>query len=67
MHPARMNIGIPNFFIKFLTDSNDIVLDPFAGSNTTGSSAEALGRSWLAFEPVADYVAGSRGRFSGLD
>ncbi|HRN68068.1 MAG TPA: site-specific DNA-methyltransferase [Promineifilum sp.] len=67
VHPARMNIGIPNFFIKFLTDSNDIVLDPFAGSNTTGSSAEALGRSWLAFEPVADYVAGSRGRFSGLD
>ena len=31
------------FFVKFLTDPGDVVFDPFAGSNTTGSVAERLG------------------------
>lgn len=63
-HPARMPIQIANFFIKLLTDENDIVLDPFGGSNTTGSSAEGLSRRWLSIEPTMDYIAGSLGRFS---
>jgi hypothetical protein len=28
---------LPRFFIRFLTDPGDLVLDPFAGSNTTGA------------------------------
>lgn len=64
LHPARMHIGVPSFFIKFLTDADDIVIDPFAGSNTTGAAAETLSRRWLAFEPVPEYVQGSRGRFT---
>ncbi|WP_134946848.1 DNA methyltransferase [Salmonella enterica] len=39
-HPARMNKGIVNFFIDFLTDENDLIFDPFGGSNTTGFCAE---------------------------
>jgi site-specific DNA-methyltransferase (cytosine-N4-specific) len=39
------------------------VLDPFAGSNTTGATAETLGRCWLSIEPEPDYIAGSVGRF----
>ena len=42
VHPARMSPVIPEFFIKFLTNEKDIVLDPFAGSNTTGNVAEIL-------------------------
>lgn len=67
LHPARMNVRVPTFFIEFLTDIDDIVLDPFAGSNITGATAESLNRRWLAFEPVDDYVLGSRGRFAGLE
>lgn len=63
LHPARMPSGLAEFFIKFLTDPGDLVLDPFAGSNTTGAAAEELGRRWVAVEPSAEYVAGSRGRF----
>jgi len=63
-HPARMPIELAEFFIKFLTKPGDLVLDPFAGSNSTGAAAERLGRRWLAIEPERDYVAGSRGRFS---
>ena len=63
IHPARMPKEVASFFIKFLTDEGDIVFDPFAGSNTTGSVAESLGRKWRAVEPNASYIQGSIGRF----
>lgn len=63
-HPARMPIALPEFFIRFLTEPRNLVLDPFAGSNTTGAAAEELKRRWVAIEPNSDYLAGSRGRFS---
>jgi site-specific DNA-methyltransferase (cytosine-N4-specific) len=66
IHPARMPAGLAEFFIKMLTNKDDLVLDPFAGSNTTGAVAESLERRWLAVEPILDYVDGSRGRFSGV-
>ncbi len=62
-HPARFPTKFAEFFIKFLTDENDIVLDPFAGSNTTGYVAETLNRRWLAFELNKCYLEGSRFRF----
>lgn len=63
LHPARMPIGLAQFFIKFLTEPGDLVLDPFGGSNTTGEAAESLKRSWVSIEPVEDYIVGSYGRF----
>lgn len=65
-HPARFPAALPEFFIKFLTDPGDLVVDPFAGSNTTGAVAEGQGRRWLAFELEPRYVENSRLRF-GLD
>lgn len=63
LHPARMPMGLASFFIRFLTKPRNLVLDPFAGSNTTGASAEKLKRRWIAIEPNYDYITGSRGRF----
>ncbi len=62
-HPARFPEGLPDFFIRFLTDPDDLVLDPFSGSNTTGSVAEKLGRRWLAFDTMEEYVISSSLRF----
>jgi site-specific DNA-methyltransferase (cytosine-N4-specific) len=62
-HPARFPAKLPEFFIRMLTDPDDVVLDIFAGSNTTGQVAEAEGRKWLAFEERPDYVASSAFRF----
>lgn len=62
-HPARMPPRLAEFFIKFMTEPDDVVLDPFAGSNTTGAAAEELGRRWIAVEPEIDYISGSKGRF----
>lgn len=62
-HPARMQSSLSAFFIQFLTEPNDLVFDPFAGSNTTGAVAENLGRKWIGVEADRTYVDGSRGRF----
>lgn len=63
LHPARMPVGLPNFFINFLTDENDIVLDPFGGSNTTGFSAALNNRRWIAIDAQDKYVEQSMVRF----
>ena len=63
LHPARFPAALPEFFIKFLTDKNDLVLDPFAGSNTTGAVAERLNRRWIAIESVESYLVASKFRF----
>jgi len=60
-----MPSGLAEFFIKFLTKPDMLVLDPFGGSNTTGAAAEKLDRRWVVIEPNDDYIKGSRGRFSG--
>jgi len=66
LQPARMPKMLPEFFIRFLTQEGDLVLDPFAGSNTTGAVAESLDRRWISIEPNQDYVRGSIGRFPQL-
>jgi DNA modification methylase len=63
-HPARFPEKLPSFFINFLTEPGDLVLDFFAGSNTTGAAAEALGRRWVAMDASAEYLATSVFRFA---
>jgi site-specific DNA-methyltransferase (cytosine-N4-specific) len=63
LHPARMPPELAKFFIRFLTEADDIVLDPFGGSNTTGAAAEELERFWISVEASEEYIKGSRGRF----
>lgn len=62
-HPARFPEKLPEFFIRFLTQPGDLVVDIFAGSNTTGAVAERERRRWLAFEMSQTYLAASVFRF----
>ena len=62
-HPARFPSALPEFFIKMLTDEDDLVLDIFAGSNTTGWTAQTLNRNWFSFELEHQYLAASAFRF----
>lgn len=66
IHPARFPATLPDFFVKFLTDEGDLVVEPFAGSNTTGMVAENLRRRWLAGETVEEYLQTSKFRFDAL-
>lgn len=62
-HPARFPQALPEFIIGLCTEPGDLVLDPFAGSNTTGRVAETLERRWLAFELDQSYIQASKFRF----
>lgn len=63
-HPARYPAKLVEFFVDFLLDEPDrLIVDPFGGSNVTGSVAEAKGHRWLAFERDPDYMRGSMLRF----
>ena len=67
IHPARMPRSLVEFFLKFLTDEEDLVMDPFGGSNTTGATAENMGRRWASIEAEWEYAVHSIGRFNPED
>jgi site-specific DNA-methyltransferase (cytosine-N4-specific) len=62
-HPARFPDELPEFFIRMLTDKNDLVLDPFAGSCVTGEVCERLDRRWICIDIVEEYLQGAKARF----
>lgn len=62
-HPARFPAKLPEFFIRYLTQPGDLVVDIFGGSNTTGQVAEAEGRRWISCELSAEYAAAGAFRF----
>jgi DNA modification methylase len=63
VHPARYPSDLPEYFIRMLTDADDLVLDPFAGSCITGEVAERLERRWQCVELSEEYLKGALGRF----
>jgi len=62
-HPARFPAELPEYFIRMLTDQEDMVFDPFAGSCVTGEVAERLKRRWICCDLVEDYLKGALARF----
>ena len=54
---------LAKFFILFLTQEKDIVLDPFAGSNITGYMAEMINRRWVSIELDKKYACSAIARF----
>jgi DNA modification methylase len=56
-HPAVYPQGLPEFFIKLFTKEGDWVLDPFAGSGSTGLAAEALGRNVTLIDNKEEYTS----------
>ena len=62
-HPARFPAELPEYFIRMLTDPDDLVVDPFAGSCVTGEVCERTGRRWVCVELVEEYCEASLGRF----
>jgi DNA modification methylase len=65
-HPAPFSIDLPIWFIKALTDENDIVLDPFMGSGTTAEACIKLKRNFIGFELNDFYIKESIKRTDNL-
>lgn len=66
-HPARFPRDLPEFFIEFLTEPGDVVLDIFGGSNMTGRVAQDLDRKWITFEYQKKYLDTSKFRFIPME
>lgn len=62
-HPARYPSKLPEYFIRMLTERDDLVIDPFAGSCVTGEVCERTGRRWVCIELLQDYCQAALGRF----
>jgi site-specific DNA-methyltransferase (adenine-specific) len=54
-HPCQLPVGLLDRLILMVTDENDIVLDPFAGTGTTAIAAKRLGRQYIGFELDSQY------------
>ena len=49
-HPAEKDVGIAEQLVKWCSDENSIVLDPFLGSGTTAVAAIKTNRHYIGFE-----------------
>jgi len=56
-HPATFPTLLVEEFLRLLTNPDDIVLDPFMGSGTTGVAAIQTRRHYLGFDINPDYCA----------
>ncbi len=55
-HPAPFNVELPLWFIRWLTEKNDVVLDPFMGGGTTAEACILTGRKYIGFELNRTYA-----------
>lgn len=55
-HPAPYHPQLPEFFIKWLTDEGDVILDPFMGGGTTAISSLKHNRKFIGFDINPEYI-----------
>jgi DNA modification methylase len=55
-HPTVKPIALMEYLIKLVTREGQTVLDPFAGSGTTGIACKNLNREAILIEREAEYV-----------
>jgi site-specific DNA-methyltransferase (adenine-specific) len=65
-HPAPFPVELPRRLIDLYTFENDLVLDPFMGSGSTGVAARELGRDYVGYEINADYAAAATERIGKI-
>ncbi len=66
-HPTQKPLGVLSRIIMASTKPGAWILDPFAGSSTTGIAANLLGRQYLGIEREEDFVAMSKARREELE
>lgn len=65
-HPTQKPLALLNRLIRCSTKEGDMILDPFNGSGTTGIAAHMLGRSYIGFDNVIEYLEITKERFLSL-
>ena len=65
-HPTQKPVAMFEYFIATYTDKNDIVLDPFMGSGTTGMACKKLDREFIGIEMMPEYMEIAKCRIDGV-
>jgi len=55
-HPAVFPLELAEKVIQYYSFKNDVILDPFAGTGTTGKAAVKNGRRFVLFEQEEEYM-----------
>ena len=66
-HPTQKPLDLLNRVVLASTNVGDVVLDPFAGSSTTGIAATMSGRKFIGIDLNKDYLDLSKKRFNDLN
>lgn len=66
-HPTQKPLALLARIILASTNTNDWILDPFAGSSTTGIAASLCGRRFLGIEKEIDFAILSKARREEID
>ena len=66
-HPTQKPLALLTRIILASTDRGGWILDPFAGSSTTGIAANLIGRRYLGIERESDFADMSRKRRIEID
>lgn len=62
-HPTQKPLEILDKIILASTKENDLILDPFCGSSTTGISANKLNRAYIGIDNSEEYLELSKRRY----
>jgi len=65
-HPAPFHPQLPEWFINWLTDEGDIILDPFMGGGTTAIVSIKTKRKYIGFEINQKYIDMTIERIKGF-
>ncbi|RIA47732.1 site-specific DNA-methyltransferase [Dichotomicrobium thermohalophilum] len=66
-HPTQKPEGLLYRVLLGTSRPGDVVLDPFAGTGTTGAAARRLGRHFIGIERDSDYVKAARERIAAVE
>lgn len=61
-HPTQKPVGLFMLIIDKYSQQGDLILDPFAGSGTTGVACERLNRKYILIEKELEYCEISKQR-----
>ncbi|GAA7734052.1 hypothetical protein JP0164_06740 [Helicobacter pylori] len=65
-HPTQKSLALMEKIISIHTNPNDIVLDPFMGSGTTGLACKRLERNFIGIESEKEYFQIAKERLNLL-
>ena len=66
-HPTVKPISLMRYLVKLVTPKNGLVLDPFAGTGTTGEACILEGRDYYLIEKTKEYIPDIEKRINKYD